>query len=374
MKRVLFLVCLSLKDAQRGTPLRTLHLLSELKKSHDVTLCVLDAEEPFVPYPTGSLWSRVKMICRLVKERNIDVIFFHTDNGMRVPVLVKWLTGVPLAIDLHGLAAEEALFFGQYGRFRKAWEDFQVKFFLRFYDRIFVVSEKLKQYYQQVNSAITVLHGGVALDEIPSSPVTSPEVFTIGYMGNARAYQGLSFLFDAAQRIKEKNLFPFRLNLVISRDGDLVREDLRRRGLFECADIHADVEHLEAQRLITDSTVLVIPRPSLAMTEYAFPSKLPEYLVTGIPVVLTDVGPVEELFHGAPLASVIPSTSIAEGLEQALEEVFRMSEADRRAMGQRAVAFVKTRLSWEFIGLEMNEAIEKLPVRNGDKNRFTASN
>jgi glycosyltransferase involved in cell wall biosynthesis len=367
MKHILFVSNVRLKDPIRGTPLRIYNFLNQIQKEHILWICAAEVpgffQDFFIPYPTQ--FSRIRKLIffkKIIKEKRIDIVLTATESNIRLPILLKWLTGVKIVIDIHGLRAEELYFEGEINKLKKLLLDLLIKFYLYCYDHIFVVSEKLKSYYSIINKNITVIYGGVNLFEFldGTSEKLSDTNFVIGYMGNLRPYQGLDYLLEAVRNIKEKKLFDFRLNLVIHGDEKELVNKLKEFNLRDITDIHFNVPHKEVYEIISKSSVLVIPRPSLPLTEYAYPSKLPEMLAIGKPVILTNVGPVRELLKDTNFSIIISSQNISYELENALIRVFKLSQSERFDIGQSAIEFVKNNLTWDLLGKKINMVLEKI--------------
>ncbi len=370
-KSILFVCPVALKNPVRGTPLRIYNFLRQIRKAHNLLVCVKDVEpdleDIFVPYPSLAGWQKLSYFRKLIREKNIEMVLTATEVGIKLPVFLKWLLGVKIAIDLHGLYVEERYFKGSIGGFRKFFYDKKIKFFLRFYDLIFVVAGKLKKYYERINKNIVVIYGGFNPEEFKKREGEEGEkrsegqgVFTIGYMGNTRNYQGLNFLLEAAGEIKKKNLFPFRLKLILSGERAELLKLLEEKNLSELTELNFDLDHENVNEVISQTDVLTIPRPSLPLTEYAYPSKLPENLATGILLVLTEVGPVGELLSGQDFCMIISPEKITEELEEALIRLQSMSFEQRMRMGENARNFVMNNLTWTTQGQKINEALERI--------------
>jgi glycosyltransferase involved in cell wall biosynthesis len=252
---------------------------------------------------------------------------------------------------------EELYAGGSIGWLRYAWMKNKVRLLLHFYDTVFVMSEKLRGYYAPMSKDWVLVHGGVDVDEVPdsSSRARNEKELVIGYMGNARAYQGLPFLLEASAMLKDRSV-PVRLNLIVSGELEELKRMLDQYHLSEVTTLHHDVSHEEAFRLIGDSSVVVIPRPSSAITEYAFPGKLAEYLATGIPSIATEIGPIREMRDEfSKHCILIPPEHIAEHLADALQRVNAMSADERQKLGAGARVFAHERFSWDVRGKIFNE-------------------
>jgi glycosyltransferase involved in cell wall biosynthesis len=362
MRRVLFVNDMPLAHLRRGTPICLHHLLREIRKYHELTICANNVsdefEDIFIQYPKCNLWGRIAFLKKVIQERNIDTVFTGTEINIKLPIILKIITGVKIAIDLHGLYNEELYFAGKISWFKKQWLNFEVYSFLLFYDRIFTVSKKLSNHYNLLKRRRVVIYGGLDIADFPEKPFSEPDVFTIGYMGNPRPYQGLDELLEAAHSLKIKSEFPFSINLILSETNEHVQSKIADLDLKEETTLIVNVPQKEAFAEILKSSVLVIPRPKIKVTDYAFPSKLPEFLYTGHPTILTNVGPVSEFEGIERFAEVIPSVNIHENLTSSLVKMKTLGKEARERMGKHARMFVSNELTWQKIGLKASRALD----------------
>ncbi|MFA5126625.1 MAG: glycosyltransferase [Patescibacteria group bacterium] len=364
-KNVLFVSSVKLDNPMRGTPLRIYKFILQIQKANNIWVCAQtghkDFADNFFEIPKVNPFKKFLFFKKIIKDKKIGIVMSGTGTNIKLLVILKLLLGVKIVIDLHGLDFEEPYYHGYIDKKTMIMRKIMIKFFLRFYDLLFVVSGKLKDYYKDVNKNIEVIYGGVDLAEFQRAEYQNHDYLFIGYMGNARSYQGLDLLCRAAKNIKQKKLFPFKLNLVTSEDPEETRKLIRENDLEAETVMHHNIEHHLVNDIINQSDVLVLARPSgIMMTEYAYPAKLPEYLATGIVNILTNVGPVEELLLGKDVCLVIGTDDVVKELEESLYKVYKMSKEERMAMGDRAIEFVKNNLTWEIIGRKMNEYLAKL--------------
>jgi glycosyltransferase involved in cell wall biosynthesis len=267
---------------------------------------------------------------------------------------------VKIVMDYHGLYAEELYYHRLISWPKKKLLELRTNFLLRFYDCIFVCSIKIKDYFRSVNKNLEIVYEGLDANKFFRIEQNKPDIFTIGYAGNLKPYQGFEYLLEACRRIREKGIFNFRLNLIVSSGASHVPELLQAYGLSDVADVQYKLEQEKVNSVITKSSVLVVPRPSLKMTEYAFPSKLPKDLVTGIPTITTDVGPVNELFGGKDCCVIISSDDVPGNLVKALTQVHAMSDEETHRMGNRAIELILSTLTWKIIGKRVNAILENI--------------
>ncbi len=82
-------------------------------------------------------------------------------------------------------------------------------------------------------------------------------------------------------------------------------------------------------------------------TRYFFPSKLYEFLASGVPVVTTRTGHVESEYRNV---AVVLYEETAEALAQKMGEVAHMPAAERRALGQAAARYIRENATWDKVG------------------------
>jgi len=354
----------SLENPKRGTPIRICNFIKQMQRFNKVVVFSNGNAPGFVknfhPQPNVSFISKLLYFRNFIIRENIDWVITATDMAISLPVFLKILTGIKIAVDLHGLYAMEMYEQGHMSKLKSYLLQKKINYFLHFYDIIFTVSKKLKYYYKFLNKQIEVVYGGVTESEFYSGEVVAPEIFTIGYTGNAKPYQGIDALLKVVSKIKKDGSFPFRLNMIMSSGRGEIEDTLKKLDLFDSTDLNFKVSHEDVPALIAKSSVLVLARPSLHMTEYAYPSKLPEYLATGIPVVTTRVGPVNELFRDSGCMIIIEPETVEEGLEKALVKLQSMRKEDREAIGQKAIGFVRENLMWNLLGQKINKCLEKV--------------
>lgn len=364
MKNVLFIANISLAQAKRGTPLRIISVAKQIAKEHHIWVVAKDApfnfDLPFFAYPITNFFNKFLFFYKLIKQNKIDIVFANTDMEIIMPVFLKIFTGVKIVIDIHGLYTEEMYYEKLISLPKKYLIDWAIRFFLLFYDLIFVCSHKLSAYYSAVSKKMVVLYNGVEEELFINQDRVEPEIFTIGYAGNLKDYQGFDYLLQACQQIRKQKLFKFRLNLILSSGTSDIKERLKYYDLLDISDLHFKVKHEQVRLIISRSSVLVVPRPSLPLTEYAYPSKMPGDLLTGIPTIITIVGPIEKLLGRANVSVLIKADNISDNLIGALLQIKNMSKEARDDMGKRAIAFVKANLTWDVLGIKINQSLKQI--------------
>jgi glycosyltransferase involved in cell wall biosynthesis len=168
------------------------------------------------------------------------------------------------------------------------------------YARGFITcSQSLENFYKKYTSSTTkFIRIPLLVDNdkfsVPGKKKDNKYIAYCGYMGNNK--DGVSILIDAFKIIAP--LYTINLMLIGSAE-QYVMDKLREqaRGLEDRILFTGLVDHKEMPGLLASAAMLVLASPNNKQAEGGFPSKLGEYLATGIPVVVTKVGEISDYIH-----------------------------------------------------------------------------
>lgn len=156
------------------------------------------------------------------------------------------------------------------------------------------------------------------------------------YAGKLKLIYGIDILVDGFQKanIPETELW-------IYGDGDYCEELKKRAALdsrIKYCGVRDNAEVIEAE---AKAALLVNPRPTAPeYTKYSFPSKNMEYMVSGTPVLTTDLPGMPEEYKD--YVYLIRSETI-DGVAEALHNVFNRSFSERCKKAEAARQFVLTK-------------------------------
>lgn len=177
--------------------------------------------------------------------------------------------------------------------------------------------------------------------------------FTIVYAGGLFYNYGISLLLDAFRKANRPDW-----RLMIAGKGNL--ESVVR----QVAENNPKVQFLgfldskSMKKLYQTASVLVNPRLiSTPIAELSFPSKIAEYLSTGIPVVSTDLPVFNDDFRRH---LIIARSDTPEELIRCLEDVSSWSDHQRESWRTRAIEFVQEELSPKVQGTRIRSFVESL--------------
>ncbi len=350
MSKVLFLCNIELANPKRGTPIHVARLLRELRREHDLIVCAAsvpeDLSDVFVRYPQEKGLSKLCAMLRIADTYKPRTIFTIGQVGLLAPVILKYLCGVRIVVELQGVEYIEHYAAGHIGLFRYYFWKYKVWMLLFLYDSVIVMS-KCGAIEYPGSGGWKIMYPAVDIDNVPQiEEYTSLPPLIVGYMGNTRGYQGLDYLIEAVVLARNRHL-DVRMHLVLSGDSTEICSKIKSEGLTDVTKVLRNLQQHEAHREMLKTSVLVIPRPNVLEAVYGFPSKLPESLATGLPVIMTNVGPVAELMPELGKHSiVIPTDDIPHRLADALQCVANMSTLERKQRGDAARVYAR-KFSWE---------------------------
>ncbi len=198
------------------------------------------------------------------------------------------------------------------------------KFHYRLFDGILVITQSLSNYFKRGSFNKPILHVPmlVDLDRFDLQVEKCKSITYCGMLSDAK--DGLSILLKSFAEISPE--FPeYKLRLIGEAYSSM--ELLYFTKLIKDLLISEKVVFLgrllsdEIPAEISKSTVLVLPRPDSIQAQNGFPTKLGEYLATGIPVIVTAVGEIPDYLtdgKDAFIANPGDIESLSENLRESL--------------------------------------------------------
>jgi glycosyltransferase involved in cell wall biosynthesis len=182
---------------------------------------------------------------------------------------------------------------------RKFLGDIKLHLEIKFCYNIICISQYLINFYKSrgVSPARMLMVTSTVDTERFKTPSESPLSFQyILYCGRLTILKdGVNILIESFVKISEK--YP-EINLVLIGKGDSDNEVIMLKELVEKLNINRRVFFLgqmsrtEIPAYLNNAKILALARPRSIIADAGFPSKLTEYLATGNPVVVTEVGDI----------------------------------------------------------------------------------
>jgi glycosyltransferase involved in cell wall biosynthesis len=261
----------------------------------------------------GTLYG-ISLLIRKVKD--YDVIFCSFSNA-RVLKLVKHLTQGTKKIIAHERTEMPEIFYPTTEKGKAALQKYCD--LVATFDHTFVISTAIKRFF--------VKHG-VAERKLSIHPMNvnparfdglhkiKPPKEYIGYCGNMQnSKDGLSDLIVAfGSTVTAKERFNLMLFGKKPSADEMTGYDqqLRRLGIADKVIFAGTVPMDEMPQVLTNASVLALCRPQSVQAEGGFPTKLGEYLSTGNPVVVTNVGDIGKYIIDGETGYIAEPGDIAE--------------------------------------------------------------
>jgi glycosyltransferase involved in cell wall biosynthesis len=333
----------------RGTPIRIFNLLSRLEKETEIELSVFSWDKSAPIFHDHHFLSNnhlldIKEISAYAKKNKVDVIIGYTASALYYTIPLKFLTHSKISFESHGFIEDEALMYGDIGRFK--YYLLKIFFGLAYWLCDFVMTSdgpSVVSVLKKYNKKTLALTGGANLETFRpdvsfGTYIKKDSRIIIGYAGNARIWQGVDFLVAAFKELLDKNS-NFRLALLLSEKKDFGNN----------VEVFGPVSNEEVSKFLVDCDILVIPRPLTLVTKIGYPSKLTEYLAMGKAVVGSNVGDMDKIIQSGENGLIYT----ADNREELIKCLLKLKDKNLReklgANGRKTAA----KMSWDSLIVKM---------------------
>ena len=196
------------------------------------------------------------------------------------------------------------------------------------------------------NSA-EALYKPVAVQEEVPGRAALPQGFRVMFAGSVGAAQDFGTILAAAEK-----LLPYAdIQWLILGDGRMlpwVKEQIELRGLGSTVHLLGQhpVESMPGYFALADAMLVTLRNePVFALT---IPSKIQSYLACGKPIIAALDGEGARVVQESGAGIAVPAAD-AEKLASAVLEIYRMTQAERRAMGEHGLKYFKENFEREML-------------------------
>lgn len=211
---------------------------------------------------------------------------------------------------------------------------------------IFVISRNLKQYFVDYGVAFDKVHIiNMIVDPARFEGVKrNPNVEKyIAYCGNVNndSKDGVGDLIASFVRYREsyQDRKLYIIGPIVSQEQKNKYEDyLKNSGALDCVVFTGPVPPTSIPQYFVDADMLVLARPDNIQAKYGFPTKLGEYLLSGRPVVLTDVGNISDYLSDGESAYIAKPGNITSISDKMKEVSANTINSEQVARNGREVA------------------------------------
>jgi len=301
-----------------------------------------------------------------------DVIFVYEPSPITVglpALLLKKLRRIPVAFWVQDLWPESL---SATGAIRVPWilklVERMVREIYRGCDLILVQSrafipsvEKLGGVRERVfyfpNSA-EALYKPVVLPQESDLRAALPRGFRMMFAGNIGAAQDFEVILAAAEKLKSHT----DIHWLILGDGRMlpwVKGQIEARGLHNVVHLLGQhpVESMPDYFSMADAMLVTLKQqPVFALT---IPSKIQSYLACGKPIVAALDGEGARIIDESRAGLAVQAED-SDALASAVLEMYRMTDAERQAMGKRGLQYFKENFEREMLLERLNGWLGKL--------------
>lgn len=350
-------LCSNVEGDKRDTPeldVEVVPALTSRKLGFDLRRAMLDHR----------LWKRLQQV---VAEWKPDVIYERYSIYSQAGMKAERRYGLPRLLELNAFLTHEQRDRIRFHRIARAIENKVI----RSAPRVIVVSEPLRQEVHQLGVPIdSIIKMPMAVNLERFNPATNDGQavrrefglegrFIIGYVGTLSGWHGLRLLFPVARALREAGAPPFAF-LIVGGDGEKLeasRQLCRTEGVEDLMFFIGSVPHEVVPRYLAAMDAAVIPDT----TYWSSPSKLFEYMASGVPILAPRYPAIEEAMSDRGEGRLFDVNDTA-GMTQCALELIRDPEECRR-MGRSARQRAERERSWRRNGLEILDLYRGLGAR-----------
>jgi glycosyltransferase involved in cell wall biosynthesis len=276
----------------------------------------------FYEYFAFFLWVFVR-IPILMRRRNYAVIDVNTlpDFLIFAAILGRWM-GAKLLLDMHEITPE--FFMSKYGIEENTFAIRALKFLekisLAFADQVLTINKPIEDLFVRRSgmprSKSTIIMNSADEARFPGSPAsTAAQVggerdhFAMMYHGTLTEIYGLDIAIEAFAQAQEQmpGAELWILGSGPQRDGLIALA--KERGLVSKVIFPGQVPSAEIPRWLDRCTVGILPIRRDVFLDYAFPNKLPEFVITGKAVIVSRLNAIRSYFSDDALAYFEPNNA-----------------------------------------------------------------
>jgi glycosyltransferase involved in cell wall biosynthesis len=273
----------------------------------------------FFEYAAFFLWTFIRVPLQMLRRRYsvIDVNSLP-DFLIFAPILARWM-GAKLVLDLHEITPE--FYMSKYGIAENSWTirllTYLEKISVRFADRVLTINEPIEDLLvvRGLNrSKCTVVMNAVdetrfAASSNPLDAVTprDSEKFVMMYHGTLTSIYGLDIAIEAFAMAHTEMPGAELWILGSGSEKDALAQLTHARGLTGKVRLVGQVPASEIPAWLGQCDAGMLPIRRDVFLDFAFPNKLPEFIVAGKTVIISRLKAIHHYFSEDALAYFEPN-------------------------------------------------------------------
>jgi glycosyltransferase involved in cell wall biosynthesis len=201
-----------------------------------------------------------------------------------------------------------------------------------------------------------VVDGGEDAGAVDGSTWARQE-FTLVYVGVINEFRGLKLVIDALAELDGTDV---DAHFMIAGEGPhraALEERAQRRGVADQVTFLGWIDSERVPSFLGAGDVGVIPHHVTEFTDHTVPNKLFDCMMVGLPVLTTDMDPVQRIVEAASCGYVLPPNATTADMA---DGVHQLAAADVEALGANGRAAVVSQYNWSRDAERVLETVRQL--------------
>jgi glycosyltransferase involved in cell wall biosynthesis len=318
-------------------------------------------------YATFFLWVLLRLAF-MTRRRRYAIVDINTlpDFLVFAGISARW-QGAKLVLDMHEITPE--FYMSKYGIAPESWIvrflKFQERISFDFADHVITINEPVQELFEQrglsaskstvVMNAADEAHFAGKGDPV-SQERSSPAKFVMMYHGTLTQIYGLDIAVEAFG-IAQHDM-PGAELWILGSGPESVRlaEQVERLGLSSKVRLVGRVPSKEIPNWLKQCTVGVLPIRQDVFLDLAFPNKLPEFVISRIPVIVSRLKAIHYYFSEDSVAYCEPNSPT--DLAVQMVRVYRDPDLRNRLIGRATQEYASIR--WEIMKARYLNVVEEI--------------
>lgn len=244
----------------------------------------------------------------------------------------------------------------------RIWDRLYIRFFYRMFDGFVVMTENLMDYYKLVSkSDAKFIHFPMTVDlNRFYLPRQANLVEYIAYCGGdtTGTKDGIDILIKAFNLVKDR--FPSLKLYIIGNVHESVKELVIKSALGDRVVLWGFVTGDKIPAFLVNAKALCLARPNNIQAIGGFPTKLGEYLATGNPVIVTNVGEISNYLEDRISAYMVEPGNVTEFANAIVSVLDNYTEA--QLIGSRGKKVAEEMFDYSKNSLQLNDFLNSFTV------------
>ncbi|MEG8947218.1 glycosyltransferase [Rosettibacter firmus] len=227
-----------------------------------------------------------------------------------------------------------------------------------FYNGILVISTNLYSYYSKYNKKILLIPILIDFTEKKNNNLSSvKDSFNIGFFGTVSfRKEGIENILLVIKNLNRKDINTklFLYGPISNVEYEYFQEWLKKEDMTNKIFYNGILKHDVVLDEMQKMDLLILPRPHNQQTKYGFSTKLAEYLISGVPVLVTDVSDnskyIQDGINGYIVHDITPA-----GFEKKIIEILKNYEKTKYKITQEAYNTAKKYFDYRLYAETLNK-------------------